>query len=109
MASEGRLKPCGPPVLGLRQCSPRALRRLAHDGTVRRFPPQQLQQLGEVRRHAAGLVADLTDGLEARQSQRELPGANERRGLGDSGEIGSVLVLFVDQHHVDLNFGDIHR
>ena len=73
------------------------------------FPPQQLQQLGEVRRHAAGLVADLTDGLEARQSQRELPGANERRGLGDSGEIGSALVLFVDQHHVDLNFGDIHR
>jgi hypothetical protein len=51
----------------------------------------------------------LTDGLEARQSQRELPGANERRGLGDSGEIGSALVLFVDQHHVDLNFGDIHR
>jgi hypothetical protein len=98
-----------PPGIGPAAMLPRVLQRLAHDGTVRRFPPQQLQQLGEVRRHAAGLVADLTDGLEARQSQRELPGANERRGLGDSGEIGSALVLFVDQHHVDLNFGDIHR
>ena len=57
----------------------------------------------------AAMRRALTDGLEALQSRRELPGANERRGLGDSGEIGSALVLFVDQRHVDLNFGDIHR
>ena len=27
----------------------------------------------------------------------------------NSGQISSALVLFVDQRHVDLNFGDIHR